>query len=80
MSISDDGGDLTLLEEDGESCEANARDLEGGSATQEQVARQRSGDRKKKLKKPTCTTTLVEGTQIVGGVRSSTRVSQPLGE
>ena len=59
---SDDGGDLTLLEEDGESCKADARDLEGGGAIQEQVAWQRSRDRKKKLKKPTCTTTLVEGT------------------
>ena len=75
-----DGEDQLLVDEDGETHEMDARDLEGGGAIEELASKPRNGESKKKLKKPTSTTTLVEGTQIVGGVRRSTRVSQPLGE
>ena len=75
-----DGEDQPLMDEDGETHEMDARDLEGGGAIEELDPKPRNGESKKKLKKPTSTTTLVEGTQIVGGVRRSTRVSQPLGE
>jgi hypothetical protein len=54
--------------------------VEGASASQGEPLKPKHGVKRKKEEKRAPTSTQVEGSQIVGGVRRSTRVSQPLGE
>jgi hypothetical protein len=72
-----DSEDQPLVDGDGGTNEHV--DFEGASASQGEPLKAKHGVKKKKEKRAP-TSTQVEGNQIVGGVRRSTRVSQPLGE
>jgi hypothetical protein len=73
-----DSEDQPLVDGDGVTNED--ADFEGASASQGEALKPKHGVKKKKEEKRAPTSTQVEGSQIVGGVRRSTRVSQPLGE
>jgi hypothetical protein len=72
-----DSEDQPLVDGDGGTNEHVG--FEGASASQGDSLKPKHGVKKKKEKRAP-TSTQVEGSQIVGGVRRSTRVSQPLGE
>ena len=74
-----DGEDQPLVDEDGGAHEEHS-DLENARASKEQPSKSKDGIKKSKEKRAAPTIGQVLGTQIVGGVRRSTRVSQPPGE
>ena len=74
-----DGEDQLLVDEDGGAHEEHG-DLENARASKEQPSKSQDGVKKSKEKRAASTSGQVLGTQIVGGVRRSTRVSQPPGE
>jgi hypothetical protein len=71
-----DSEDQPLVDGDGGTNEHD--DFEGASASQGEPLKPKHGVKKMKEKRAP-TSTQVEGSQIVGGMRRSTRVSQPLG-
>src|SRR5579875_1494527 len=75
-----DDEDQPLVDRDGEPQEGDTRSKDVGKASIDPPPRHKSSDTKKKDKRSTLSSTHVEGSRIVGGVRRSTRVSQPSGE